>query len=87
MFCLKYRNSFGFRSERPITLSPIVTVPFFRDVVMPRYKRIRKKLESYGIDLWYVDCDGDMRPILPYMMEGGINCLFPFEVNSCAHPS
>ena len=66
---------------------PIVTVPFFRDVVMPRYKRIRKKLESYGIDLWYVDCDGDVRPILPYMMEGGINCLFPFEVNSCAHPS
>ena len=22
----------------------------------------------------------------PYLMEGGINCLFPFEVNGCAHP-
>jgi uroporphyrinogen decarboxylase len=21
------------------------------------------------------------------MMEGGINCLFPFEVNGCAHPA
>jgi uroporphyrinogen decarboxylase len=65
---------------------PIVSVPFFRDVVMPRYKRIRAKLDAYGIELWYIDCDGDVRPILPYMMEGGVNCLFPFEVNGCAHP-
>ena len=21
------------------------------------------------------------------MMEGGVNCLFPFEVNGCAHPA
>jgi len=65
---------------------PIVSVPFFRDVVMPRYKRIRKKLDQHGIDIWYTDCDGDVRPILPYLLEGGINCLFPFEVNGCAHP-
>jgi uroporphyrinogen decarboxylase len=65
---------------------PIVTVDFFKNVVMPRYKRIRKKLDAAGIDLWYTDCDGDVRPILPYLMEGGINCLFPFEVNGCSHP-
>lgn len=65
---------------------PIVSVPFFRDIVMPRYKRIKKKLSQHGIDLWYTDCDGDVRPILPYLLEGGINCLFPFEVNGCAHP-
>jgi uroporphyrinogen decarboxylase len=65
---------------------PIVSVEFFRDVVMPRYKRINAKLKAHGIDLWYTDCDGDVRPILPYFLEGGINCLFPYEVNSCAHP-
>ena len=65
---------------------PITGVQFFKDVVMPRYKRIRNKLDKYGIDIWYTDCDGDVRPILPYLLEGGINCLFPFEVNSCAHP-
>jgi len=65
---------------------PIVSVNFFRDVVVPRYKRIRAKLDKAGIDIWYTDCDGDVRPILPLMMEGGINCLFPFEVNCCAHP-
>lgn len=66
---------------------PIVTLDFFKHVVMPRYKRIRKKLDQYGIDLWYSDCDGDVRPILPYLLEGGINCLLPYEVNSCAHPA
>ena len=65
---------------------PIVGIDFFRDVVMPRYKRINKKLKAFGIDIWYTDCDGDVRPIMPYLLEGGINCLFPYEVNSCAHP-
>jgi uroporphyrinogen decarboxylase len=66
---------------------PIVSPKFFKAVVMPRYKRIHDRLKQHGIDLWYTDCDGDVRPILPYMMEGGINCLFPFEVNGCAHPA
>lgn len=65
---------------------PIVSVDFFRDVVMPRYKRIHRKLQAAGIDLWYTDCDGDVRPLLPYFLEGGINCLFPFEVMGCSHP-
>ncbi len=65
---------------------PIVSVDFFRQVVMPRYRRISRKLHAAGIDLWYTDCDGDVRPLLPLFLEGGINCLFPFEVNSCTHP-
>ncbi len=66
---------------------PIVSVDFFRNVVTPRYKRIGKKLHDSGIDLWYTDCDGDVRPILPLLLESGINCLFPYEVNSCTHPA
>ncbi len=66
---------------------PIVSVDFFNQVVVPRYKRISAKLHAAGIELWYTDCDGDVRPILPGFLEGGINCLFPFEVNGCAHPS
>ncbi len=65
---------------------PIVSVPFFRDVVCPRYKRISDKLHIYGIDIFYTDCDGDVRPLLPYFLDSGINCLFPYEVNSCEHP-
>ena len=66
---------------------PIVSVKFFNRVIVPRYKRIHQKLKAHAIDLWWIDCDGDVRPILPGMMEGGVNCLFPFEVNGCAHPA
>jgi uroporphyrinogen-III decarboxylase len=66
---------------------PIVSVKFFDKVIVPRYKRIHQKIQAAGIDLWYIDCDGDVRPILPAMMGSGINCLFPFEVNGCAHPA
>ncbi len=65
---------------------PIVSPQFFRDVVMPRYKRISEKLHRHGITLWWTDCDGDVRPILKYFLEGGINCLFPFEVNCGGFP-
>lgn len=65
---------------------PILPPSFFKEVVGPRYKRIGDKLHAHGIDLWYTDCDGDVRPLLPIFMETGINCLFPYEVNSCTHP-
>jgi hypothetical protein len=66
---------------------PIVSVGFFKNVIMPRYKRIHNKLAAHGIDIWYTDCDGNVRPIMPYFLQGGINCLFPYEVNSCVHPA
>ena len=65
---------------------PILPPVFFDEVVAPRYKRIAKKLHDNGITLWYTDCDGDVRPILDMFLDSGINCLFPYEVNSCTHP-
>ena len=66
---------------------PIVSLDFFNNVVVPRYKRIGKKIHDAGVDIWYTDCDGDVRPLLPGFLEAGINCLFPYEVNSCVHPA
>jgi hypothetical protein len=66
---------------------PIVSVDTFEQVIFPRYRRIGKKLHAAGIDLWYTDCDGDVRPLIPGFLEAGINCLFPYEVNSCVHPA
>ncbi len=65
---------------------PLVSVEFFKEKVAPRYKRINSKLKKYGIDIWWIDCDGDVRPIMPTFLECGINCLFPFEVLCCCHP-
>lgn len=65
---------------------PIVSVDFFEQVVVPRYQRIGKRLKRHGVDIWYTDCDGDIRPLLPGFLRGGINCMFPFEVHCSGHP-
>lgn len=65
---------------------PLVSPDFFRAVITPRYRRIAAKLHAAGIDLWYTDCDGDVRHLLPHFLAGGINCLFPFEVNGSGPP-
>jgi len=65
---------------------PLVPKAFFHSVVTPRYQRIGRKLRAHGIDLWYTDCDGDVRPMIPDFLSAGLNCLFPFEVNSSGHP-
>jgi hypothetical protein len=66
---------------------PIVSLDFYTSVVVPRYKRIGKKLRDAGIDIWYTDCDGDVRPLIPGMLESGLNTMFPWEVNSAGHPA
>ncbi|MBI2192351.1 MAG: hypothetical protein HYU36_10235 [Planctomycetes bacterium] len=66
---------------------PIISVPFFEKVVVPRYQRIGDKLHRHGVDVWFIDCDGDIRPLLPGFLEAGVNCMFPFEVNSSGHPA
>ncbi|MFP4104582.1 MAG: hypothetical protein ACLFVU_00700 [Phycisphaerae bacterium] len=65
---------------------PLVSMDFFRNVVVPRYKRISAKLQAAGIDIRYTDSDGDIRAMLPAFLEGGINTMFPWEVNGCGHP-
>jgi uroporphyrinogen decarboxylase-like protein len=65
---------------------PLVSMDVFTEVIVPRYKRINAKLKAHGIDLWYTDCDGDVRPLMRHFLDSGINCMFPYEVNSCCHP-
>lgn len=66
---------------------PLVYIDFFKNVLVPRYKRIGKKLKSAGIDIWYTDSDGDIRPLIPLWLECGLNCMFPFEVKGSGHPA
>jgi uroporphyrinogen decarboxylase len=65
---------------------PLITMDFFSNVVVPRYKRIGKKLNEHGVDIWYTDSDGDVRDMIPGFLEAGLNTMFPWEVNGCGHP-
>ena len=51
-----------------------------------RYQRISRKLRAHGLDIWLIDCDGDVRPLIPHFLAGGVNTMFPWEVNGSGHP-
>ena len=66
---------------------PTIPVWVIRDIVAPRWRRLCEKLKAHGVGIISVGSDGDVRPILPIMLDCGINCLSPYEVNGCVHPS
>lgn len=65
---------------------PIVGVDFMRNVVAPRYKRITDLLRKHGCCITWYDCDGNIVPIVDSFLAGGVNCMFPVEVNGGSDP-
>jgi len=65
---------------------PIVSPWIFDKFIVPRYARITAVLRKHGCDIAWTDCDGNVCPILPQFLAGGINCMFPVEVNAGSDP-
>ncbi len=65
---------------------PILSPAFFDKHVVPRYKRITDLCRLYGVDIVDTDCDGNVVPIIPQFLAGGINTMFPIEVRGGSDP-
>ncbi len=65
---------------------PILSPAMFDRWIVPRYKRITDLMHKYGVDINWTDCDGNIMPILPQFLAGGINCMFPIEVGGGSDP-
>ena len=65
---------------------PILSPAMFRRFLLPRYKRVADLLKSYGVDVVFVDCDGDINCIAGLWLEAGYNCMFPIEVRAGTDP-
>lgn len=61
---------------------PLVIPSIFHDYVGPHYKRNSELLNSYGIDIISVDCDGMIDSLIPTWVENGVNTMFPIEVGT-----
>ncbi len=65
---------------------PIVGADFMNDIVSPRYRRISNLLEKHGCHISWTDCDGNITTVVNAFLKGGINCMFPVEVNGGTDP-
>jgi len=61
---------------------PLVSPDIFDECVAPGYRKIRDKLESYGVTLLGVDSDGLVEPLIGNWLEAGVNVQFPIEIGT-----
>ena len=61
---------------------PLVTPGVFRELVGPWYRKISDLVNSYGIDIISLDCDGCIDALIPIWLENGVNTMFPIEVGT-----
>jgi uroporphyrinogen decarboxylase len=59
---------------------PLMGPRLFQEFNVPYYKRVTDFLRTHGVDIIFVDTDGDCRLLIPGFLEGGIAGLYPFEV-------
>jgi len=59
---------------------PLISPAMVRKFMMPRYKKITDLLHSYGVDVIFVDSDGNLNKLIPLWLEVGVNFIWPFEV-------
>ena len=59
---------------------PLISPAMFRKHMMPRYKQITDLLRRNGIDIIWLDSDGNVDKLLPLWLECGINYIAPMEV-------
>ncbi len=65
---------------------PIISPRFFDEWIVPRYKRITDLLKKHGCHISWTDCDGNITPIVPQFLAGGINGRVPVEVGGGSDP-
>ena len=59
---------------------PLISPAMFRKYMMPRYRQITDLLHKNGIDIIFVDSDGNVNELIPLWLECGINYIWPLEV-------
>ena len=61
---------------------PLLHPKHFKKFLQPHYRRITDLLHAHGVDVIWLDCDGNIDLLIPLWLEVGINCMFPLEIGT-----
>jgi len=59
---------------------PMISPALFKDHLSPTYEEIIRFLRGKGVKVIFVDSDGNVEPLLPCLLEAGVNGITPCEV-------
>jgi len=58
---------------------PLISPRMFRQFMLEPYKKITSFFHDHGIELIFVDSDGDSSSLIPLWLEGGVTGYYPIE--------
>jgi len=58
---------------------PLISPDMVRKFMVPRYKKVTDLLRGSGVDVIFVDSDGNLDELIPLWLECGINGCWPLE--------
>ena len=58
---------------------PLISPSMVRKFMVPRYKKVTDVFRSSGVDIVFVDSDGNLDELIPIWLECGINGCWPLE--------
>ena len=68
-----------FWEDMAFKTGPLISPDMFRKFMMPRYRKVTDILHSSGVDVIFVDSDGNLNELIPLWLECGINFCWPLE--------
>ncbi len=70
----------GMWEDMAYRAGPLLSPRHFKKYLVPHYRRIVDLMHKHGVDVVWVDCDGNIDALVPLWLEAGVNCMFPVEV-------
>jgi uroporphyrinogen decarboxylase len=61
---------------------PFISPPIFREFCLPWYRKWKRFLLDIDVPWMVMDTDGNPTPLVGLWMEGGVDCILPWEVNA-----
>lgn len=65
---------------------PLISPRMFRQFMLQPYRKLTGFIRKHGVELIFVDSDGDSETLLPLWLEGGVNGFYPIERASGMDP-
>ena len=68
----------GFAEDMSYNHGPMLSQGQFREFITPYYQQVVPHIEKYGVKV-LIDSDGDITSMIPWMLEAGIEGVYPLE--------
>jgi hypothetical protein len=79
-------DAFIFNEDFACKSGPLISPRVFREFFLPRYEEIIQYLRRHGVKVIELDSDGNTEPLIPLMIEAGVNAHWPLEAASGMDP-